>query len=385
MKRRFAGLLAILLFALAAAGAYAETSFEGTVVAGETKVVQAPYGGIVKNIRVRAGEPVEEGSVIASFDTTKVYATDDGTISGIFAQEGDSTEGIVERYGGVMYIEPTNRYIVSADNEKSYNSSAARYVHIGEQVYIKCVKDGSHRALGVISAVSEQNESGHTPFKVEVTGGELYMGEEVAVYRSSSYTAESRIGRGTVAQNAAIAIKGSGSVLKMHVKEGEKVERGQLLFETVEGTLDGLYPLGSEIASDVAGIVASVDVAPGAQAAKGAKLITVYPVESFQVEVLVSEMDLGEIHEGDKVTMEFEWDYDSDVRLEGTVAMISRVDASTKTTENGAATTTAASTTAKYSAYIDFDPGEDVRLGMSVIVYVEDPEEEAEYAEEAAE
>ena len=29
-------------------------------------------------------------------------------VSGIFAKEGDQTEGITERYGGVMYLEPIN-------------------------------------------------------------------------------------------------------------------------------------------------------------------------------------------------------------------------------------------------------------------------------------
>ena len=37
-------------------------------------------------------------------------------------------------------------------------------------------------------------------------------------------------------------MKGTGSVLKMHVKVGDRVERGEVLFETVEGVLNRYIP-----------------------------------------------------------------------------------------------------------------------------------------------
>ena len=143
------------------------------------------------------------------------------------------------------------------------------------------------------------------------------MGETVGIFRSRDYDSSSRIGRGTVEQNAAIAVKGSGSVLKMHVSVGDPVERGELLFETVTGTLDGLYAVDNRIVSNVAGVVASVDAAPGTSVEKGAKLITVYPAGSFQIEVHVSELDLNAIHAGDKVDIEFDWDTDGTHRVTG--------------------------------------------------------------------
>ena len=130
----------------------------------------------------------------------------------------------------------------------------------------------------------------------------------------------------------------------------------------MDGALDGLYAVDNHIVSGVAGVVASVDVAPGGEVSKGAKLITVYPEGSFQIEVLVSELDLNDIHEGDPVAIEFEWDADGALRLDGRVASISRVNAKA---EEGASSAAAA----EYSAYIDFDATDAVRLGMSVVVY----------------
>ena len=370
--KRILVLTMAVLLALSGA-AVAEVSFQGRVIAGETVAIAAPFGGVVDKVHVRLGDPLEVGDPVASLETTRVYAAADGTVSGIFAQEGDDTEGIVSRYGAVLYLEPVNRYTVSASTEKAYNSSATKYVHIGEKVYLSCTKDGSHTGTAVVTGVAEgggsgqddaSSSEGYTSFTLEVTGGDFYMGETVGIFRDSGFDSKSRIGRGTIRQNAAIPVKGSGSVLRMHVSEGETVERGQLLFETVTGTLDGLYAVDSDVVSGVKGLVASVDTAPGSAVEKGSKLITVYPEGSFQIEVLVNELDLNDIHEGDAVAVEFDWDVEGRLRLNGTVASISHVNVASG--ESGAAS----SSGAEYSAYIDFDAADEVRLGMSVVVYM---------------
>lgn len=382
MKRGIRILTASLALMTALTGAAAaEVSFAGKVIASETVAITAPFGGLVDKVNVRAGDPLEVGDPVATLATAKVYATADGTVSGIFAKEGDDTEGIVSRYGAVVYLEPVNRYVVSATTEKAYNSSATKYVHIGEKVYLSCTKDGSHTGTAVVTGISDgsgasgsgqgqddnSNSDGYTTYTLEVTGGDFYMGETVGIFRDSGFDSKTRIGRGTIGQNAAIPVKGSGSVLKMHVKEGDKVERGELLFETVTGGLDGLYAMDNAIVSGVKGLVASVDTAPGSSVEKGAKLITVYPEGSFQIEVLVSELDLNDIHEGDKVAVEFDWDVEGRLRLEGTVSSISHVNASAQEGTSGSSAPSSAG--AEYSAYIDFEATDEVRLGMSVIVY----------------
>ena len=351
--------LAMLLTLAVGAPALAQINFQGTVVSSKTLTVAAPFGGLVDEIDLRKGDPIHVGDAVATLKTTKVFAEMDGTVSGVFAREGDQTEGITERYGGVMYIEPVNRYIVSATTEKAYNSSATKYIHIGEKVYLACTKDGSHVGTAVVTSISELNEAGNTPYKLEVTSGDFYMGEDVGIYRDSEHTSNTRIGRGSIQQNTALAVKGSGSVLKMHVQVGDHVERGEVLFETVEGVLDGLYAMDNIIYSPMDGIVASVEAAQGSAVEKGGKLITVYPQDALQIEIKVSELDLNEIHEGDRVSIEFEWDMDSAKQIEGVVSSISRV-GEERTEKN---------MDAEYSAYVDFVPDETVRLDMTVNVY----------------
>lgn len=372
-KRFLICLLAVLLAALTGAQALGETSFPGKVISRETLAISAPFGGLIEKIDLRKGDPIHVGDPVVTIKTTKVYAEMDGIVSGIFAREGDDTEGITTRYGGVLYLEPINRYIVSATTEKAYNSSDTKYVHIGEKVYLSCTKDGTHVGTALVTSISEVDESGNTPYKLEVTGGDFYMGETVGIYRDPNHSSNTRIGRGTIQQNAAVPVKGSGSVLRIHVQVGDTVERGELLFETVEGALDGLYAVDNAIPSPLDGIVASVEVTQGGAIEKGGKLITVYPNDAMQIEIKVSELDLNEIHEGDKVTIEFEWDADGALQLDGVVSGISRV---------GAEKAEGNATDASYSAYVDFTPTEVVRLDMSVVVYVQsgaaDDEEAAE-------
>ena len=360
-RRRAARLAACLLCAaLAPAQALGETVFAGEVTVSGDQVIAAPYGGVVSGLRVRVGDSVNIGDPIAVVETDKVYAMAEGTISGVFASEGDLAEGIKERYGALVYIEPINRFTLACTTERAYNSSENRYIHIGETVYLSCTKDGSHRGRGMVTALDEQNDD---KFTVEVTGGEFYMGETVDVYRSADYASESRIGRGTVSRTAPVAVNGEGSVLRMHVRPGDKVERGELLFETVQGTLDGLYAPQTQVVSDVAGVIATVDASNGAKVDKGAKLATVYPEESMQIKMVISEGDLIDVSVGDKASIEFNWDVGSNRRFEGTVASISyvSVESEKESTSSGA----------QYVAYIDFTPDETVRIGMTVVVYVE--------------
>lgn len=358
--KKTAALAAFALAAMIPIGALGETVFAGEVTASNTQVIAAPFGGMVEKVSVRVGDSVKIGDPIAVVETTKVYAETDGTVSGVFASEGDSADGIKTRYGGLVYIEPINRYTLSCSTEKAYNSSENRYIHIGESIYLKCTKDGSHQGRGVVTGLDEKDDG---KFTVEVTGGEFYMGETVDIYRSGDYANASRIGRGTVGRTQTVAVNAEGSVLKMHVKAGDTVERGELLFETVRGTLDGLYAPEKQVVSDVAGVIATVDAGNGATVEKDAKIATIYPNNAMQIKMVISEADLMDVTVGGKAEIEFNWDADSGRRFEGTISSISYL--SEKKDDS------AASQSAQYVAYVDFTPDETVRIGMTVIVYVE--------------
>ena len=361
-KRKTAALAAAMLLcaALIPGQALGETVFPGEVTVSGAKVIAAPYGGVVNDVRVRVGDSVHIGDPIATVETQKTYAMTEGTISGVFASEGDAADGVKERYGALVYIEPINRFTIACSTERAYNASENRYIHIGETVYLSCTRDASHQGRGIVTALDEQSDEA---FSVEVTGGEFYMGETVDIFRSPDYAAASRIGRGTVSRTAPVAVGGEGSVLRMHVRAGDTVERGELLFETVSGTLDGLYAPDTQVVSDVSGVVATVDASNGTGVEKGAKLVTVYPEEAMQVMMVISEADLSDVNVGDSASIEFNWDADSGRRFEGTISSISYVSAQSDKETTGAG--------AQYAAYIDFTPDETVRIGMTVIVYVQ--------------
>ena len=342
-----------LLAAAVPAGADYELSYEGTVTAGEAVPVPALYGGRVKEISVRKGDRVNKGDPIAQIGTTLNYAPLEGTVSGLFVAEGDDAESIAERYGALLYIEPLHKYMIKATNEKAYNSSETRFIHLGETVYLSCTADGSHQGVGVITALTESG------YNVEVTAGELYMGEKVGIYRSPDYAKESSLGRGTVDRTTPVAVKGTGSVLKLHVKNGDFVERGELLFETVEGNLDGLYSPQTGITAPIAGIVASVETSAGSSVNKGDSVIKLYPLENLQIEFNLPEEDLFAITEGSAVTIEFTWDNDGSMLTSGVISAISHMsEAEEEKSEKMI-----------YKAYVNFTPADDVRLGMTVTLY----------------
>ena len=352
-------IMAILLTLLLLPGiALAEMTFDGKVVAGDAVSVTAPFGGTVSNFRLRAGSRISVGDAVATINTTKVYAPAGGTVAGVFAQTGDAVEDVKARWGAVMYIMPDHKYTITADIEKAYNSSETKYVNIGETVYIACTAASDHTAVGVVTAAS-----GNT-YTVETTSGTLMIEETVNIYRTADYAAKSRIGRGTVSRTQEISVGGSGSILKLHVKDGDVVERGQLLFETVTGTLDGLFATSNEILSDVAGVIATVNTSAGANVNKGDTLLTVYTMDTLQIEISVNEYDLASISEGDELEITFNYDPDLPTQLTGKVSMISHL-------------STSQDSEASYLAYVDFTPDNNVRIGMTAVVTtIDTPEKE---------
>lgn len=343
-------LTALLLCLCLLSGAMAETTFEGTVVEGTSVSVTAPFGGIIDSFNLRVGSVIREGDPIATVETTKVYAPSDGTVTGVFAAPGDDLADVITRMGAVLYLTPENKYTVTADIQYAYNAMENKYVSVGEKVYLSCTTDGGkHTAEGVITAVSG------TTFTVETTSGELMLDETVRVYRNAKLTAKSRIGGGDVTRSADVAVDGSGSLLYLHVKEGDAVTRGQLLYETVSGALDGLYASSNQIVSNVNGIIAAINVQAGASISKGDALLTVYPQNSLLLQISISEYDLNNVSEGDPVTFTMNYRETESTVYRGTVDMISYVGEDV----NGEVT---------YTGYVTFESDDQIRLGMTAAV-----------------
>ena len=210
MKRKAWLTVAVVL--LLPVTALAAETFDGTVVAGVTTDVTAPFGGTVQSVSVREGAYLAVGDVAAVLDTTKVYAPEDGTVHLADVSEGDGVSGTV------LTLSPVSRYTIYCDLTDAYQSPETLYVQLGEQVYLQCVKDGSHQATGIITEVDGSS------YTVTATAGELYVQEAVYVYRSANDAASSRLGKGVVNRAATINISANGSLWKLHVADGENVE-----------------------------------------------------------------------------------------------------------------------------------------------------------------
>ena len=151
------------------------------------------------------------------------------------------------------------------------------------------------------------------------------------------------------------------------------MQRGQLLFETIEGGFAGLEMTGTELRAGVDGIIASLNVQQGGNVTKNSVVAVIYPKNAVWVAASVSEGDLLNVTEGMKVQVELDWNQDLGVTYEGTVEMISAL--------SGEGTGGAS-----YPVYVSFLPDEHTRYGMSALITTpgEEEEETAEETEEEA-
>lgn len=374
--------LACALLVTGSALAESDYDFDATVVCVHPAYVTADIGGTVASVPVLAGEKVESGDVIAELNTTKIYATTDGTVTGVFAEAGDSVSAITDRYGALMYIEPASKYTIAASTANSYNASANKYVHVGEHVYLSCMSDGDHTGEGFVSAVSGED------FTVEVTSGSFYMGETVSVFREDSLASKTRIGRGEIERIENVAVTGgavseagtggsassgsgtSASVVQIHVADGDTVKAGDLLIETLSGEYDALYCTGTALTTDQEGILAEVNASVGNSVNKGDIIATLYPQENLQLKIALNESDLSALAVGDAVQISFNWNEDADdaSTYTGVVSEILYTAVEGESLSGQESAEGISGDSAAYAAYIDFEAGEEIRLGMTAIV-----------------
>ena len=354
--KRIAAILVVMM--LAAGAAQAETlSLSGTVEAGVTVPVYAPIGGTVEKVSVETGMHVAAGKKLFSYRTEKTYAPTDGTVAGVFVKAGDDAETITELYGADLYLEGKAVYSISANISKAYSSVETTLVHTGEKVYAVCRTDATRKGSGTITAIDGNS------YTVMVTDGNFIPGDSVTIYRNAAHTEKLRLGRGTVSRVSPTAVNTTGAIVKVAVKDGAKVKRGDLLMETLSGTFDGYTMSGTSVTAAEEGVIMSVSAEVGATVTKGDVMAQIAPISGMRVEATVSADDRLSLKAGDKVTIELE--SDDTLSYQGTVRYI------TETPETGTETESE-SGEVNYKAIIDFKPDENVYFGMAVVVTTEE-------------
>ena len=370
MKNTFRKMLAVVTagMMLTTGAALADTiSFEGTVAASDTYEVYAAIGGTVSSVEAEVGQKVAAGDVLATLETTKVYATEAGTVTGLFGQPGDSADTIAQKYGAVMYIEGESVYSITASTDKAYDATENKFVHVGESVYLNCYSDSAHTGTGVITAIQG------TDYTVKVLSGEFLIGETVSIYRGDSAKSSNRIGRGELTRTNPTAVTGTGSIVSFAVNNGDTVQRGDLLFETLSGEFDGLYMSGNQILAEVDGTIAQMNLSQGGKIEKNSVAAVLYPNGAMRIEAQIEEANLSSIAVGNPVTIELIWNQDEEVTYDGVISMISGI-------ASGSSGTMTESDSVTYTVYVDFMPDANTRYGMSAVVSTIDAEEIVEEA-----
>lgn len=270
--------LMLLLPAWASAAVY-----EGATVSIREQAVVAEAGGLLESLSLMVGQAVTAGEQAGQTAARRAFATQDGTVGSVLAAAGEAVQGTV------LTLAPAYRYVVYCTTDQAYNSAETQLIHSGEQVYLRCTKNGTHTAVGQVTTLSAKE------YKVEVFGGELYVGETVYVYRAESFADSTRIGVGTVVSSPVEAYETEGTVLDMRVAPGDWVQRGQLLYTWAEAA-------DTAIISPAAGVVTSVAARQGETLEAGAQVAGVTAYEDILLQMTVEAETATALTVGQSVT-----------------------------------------------------------------------------------
>ena len=288
MKTKLSVFTALLLaLTLVCACALAATA-NATIVAPDTVKITAPFAGTLKPFDLTATQEVAAGEALFEIDTVPVYAAQDGTVAAVFAGVGDDASGVQSRYGAMAVIEPTLALYIDADTSQAYDDDDNRYLHAGETLYLKC---GNEKGTGRVASVSGKD------YIVEILTGSFDVGDTVRCFRESSTPSDSETGRGKVKRYDDVNVVSDGRVAKVHVKPGDTVKVGDLLFEMIDA--QSAKDASPVIAAPVSGAVSAVYVASGAQVYRGALLCEIADLTTLELSVEVDELDIDKVKIGD--------------------------------------------------------------------------------------
>ena len=291
MKKKLLSFAALLLLLTLSAACALGATANAVIVAPQTAKITAPFSGTLLPFDLTAGDEVAAGDTLFTMDTVPVYATQSGTVSAVFAKAGDDASGVIAHYGSLAVIEPTRALYVAADNSQAYDDDENRYLHAGETLYLKC---GSEKGTGLVTSVSGN------AYTVEILTGSFDVGDTVRCYRESGTPSDSETGRGRVTRYPDISIAAEGRIAAVHVKAGDTISVGDLLFEVIDGQSAKGAPLS--LTAPVSGAITALSTASGAQVYRGQLLCEIADLTQLELSAEVDELDLSAISVGSALT-----------------------------------------------------------------------------------
>jgi len=325
----------------------------GSVVGAQEIAIKAPVTGDLMPFSLREGDLAESGSLLFEIEAEKLYANYDGVVGGVTVKPGDATEAVTAIYKALFYIQPDSAFVIKSSTSDAYDEPENKFLQVGTHVYLKSRSSSKYTGEGWITEVDGAS------FTVEVLDGNLRYDEPVTIHLNADHSNDSRIGRGDVTRVNPIAVNASGTVLKVHVTEGQHVKKGDLLIEYVTDTLTPSEAQNANILRVTAYqelILSSISATQGSRATKGSVLAKAFPRDSMQVAVNVDESYISKLQVGGSADIEFENVKSGQVK--GTIASISYINASD-------------SSDSQYTVYVDFTPDADIRIGMRATVSFE--------------
>ncbi len=348
MKKYWIGFLVCMLMPLAAgaesAVPAAPATANGVVKAVQTHHITAPFSSTLLPFDWSPGDAVQAGDILFELDTQKVYAPEEGTFS-LFAREGELAEDVIRQYGGLGSIQKSQPFVINCTTRGAYQEVDTKFVSVGETLYFRLTQDNKVEGQGRVIAVTP---SGYT---LQITQDEFEMGKRVKLYRQEKKTSRSCVGEGNISRALEQPVLGAGRVLRCPVQDGQRVSKGDLLFETVAA--DAAPGAATVIAVPLSGVLDAPKVAVGQQVYKGQALISLQDASALKVVAQVDEVDLPRLRVGSGVTIVF--DSYPDQRVPGTVAAISSLG---EVRQNAT----------YYDVDISFATGLDIRLLMNATV-----------------
>lgn len=350
MKKFFAMLLALMLLFSASAYAGQAVTANGVVRSGHVVQLIAPFSGVLMPFDWTYGDMVKMGEPLFEMMTQKVYAPADGVMQAVFANEGDLCEDVQMLYGSIGTMSRSNAQIITASTANAYHSDGEPVLHAGETVYLYQTSDKDNKGRGRIIAVNGTN------YTVELVSGVFDDGTGVDLFSDENMGTKTKIGSGTVSRHADLPLHGSGRLLKIYVKQGDVIRKGQLLFETVSPDAEPDVTSASVFAP-VNGALETGYLVSGQQVYKGQLLCALHDLSKLEVVAQVDEVDLDRIAVGESLDMVF--DRYPDKTVTAVVTEIARL---------GVAKQNAV----YYDVVLTFSASDEIVPGMNVTLWLDD-------------